>query len=138
MSIEQLDPQDACELLECTEGSLYIDVRTPEEFAAGHPDGALNIPIFLKQNGQMVPNVENFRKIVDAVIPKTEALVVGCQAGMRSQAACEHMSQWGYDKLYNVTGGFGGWLQSGLPISTEANDDILYESLLAKAHSPSA
>ena len=30
--------------------------RTAEEFAAGHPPGAVNVPVWLKQGGQMVPN----------------------------------------------------------------------------------
>src|SRR3989338_3376489 len=117
MPIEQIDPKDARNLLDDTPGSLYIDVRTPEEFANGHPDGALNIPIFLKQNGQMVPNVDNFKKVVETVLPKNDVLIVGCQAGGRSQTACELMAQWGFNTLYNVRGGFGSWQRSGLPVA---------------------
>lgn len=41
----------------------YLDVRTPEEFAAGHPPGAINIPFMFSAGGGMSPN-PNFTKEV--------------------------------------------------------------------------
>ena len=43
--IRQVTPVEAKEVLEDGSDAVYLDVRTVEEFAAGHPEGALNVPI---------------------------------------------------------------------------------------------
>ena len=71
-------------------------------------------------------------------------LIVGCQAGGRSQRATEIMAQAGYTNVANMQGGFGGgqdqmgrvvpgWRDSGLPVSTENGEDVSYASLATKA-----
>ena len=44
MSDEPISPQDAHDLM-TREGYTYVDVRTEGEFANGHPEGAVNVPI---------------------------------------------------------------------------------------------
>ena len=49
-------PTQAREVLE-QNGARFVDVRTVEEFAAGHVPGALNIPLFVRSPaGEMTPN----------------------------------------------------------------------------------
>ena len=44
MSFETTTPRGAYERMQ--RGSIYLDVRSAEEFAEGHPKGAVNIPVF--------------------------------------------------------------------------------------------
>src|SRR5258708_32233703 len=88
MAIKQQKPAEAHETLGKNPGAIYLDVRTEGEFAQGHATGALNVPVvFIKGPGNMQPN-DDFEAVVGKVIPKGTKLIVGCQAGGRSQPAC--------------------------------------------------
>ena len=45
MAIKEVTPQQAHDLLTANSDAVYIDVRTEREFANGHPQGAVNIPV---------------------------------------------------------------------------------------------
>ena len=144
MSIKQVEPPQAYEILEGNPGAIYLDVRTEEEFAQGHPAGAINIPVvFLKPGAAPQPN-DSFLTVAEKVLPQDKKLVVGCMAGGRSQRACDILEQAGYSDLTNVRGGFGGardasgavvvvgWRDAGLPVSRELGD-FAYRALRDKA-----
>jgi rhodanese-related sulfurtransferase len=144
MAINQLEPPQAYEVLQKNPDAVYLDVRTEAEFAQGHPAGAINIPVvFLKGPGQMQVNPD-FLQVATKVLPKNRKLVVGCQAGGRSQRACEMLEESGYTDLNNVRGGFGGardatgaimvtgWRDAGLPVSHETGE-ASYQALCKKA-----
>lgn len=123
MPIRQLTPPDAARELAEHPGAVYLDVRTPDEFDAGHPAGARNVPVFLfdPATGRPRPNAE-FMAVVGRHLAPDTRLLVGCQSGMRSQRACELLADAGYTDLANVRGGFGGsddtpgWRERGLPV----------------------
>src|SRR6266481_1033039 len=144
MAIKQQLPPEAYETLKQNPDALYLDVRTEGEFAAGHPSGAINIPVMVaKGPGQMQLNLE-FDEVAEKVIPKNKKLVVGCLSGGRSQRACEILEEAGFSDLTNVVGGFGGqrdtsgqvvvkgWRDSGLPVTTDLGD-ASYEAQKKKA-----
>jgi rhodanese-related sulfurtransferase len=144
MPINQQKPPEAHQILKNNPAAIYLDVRTEAEFAAGHPEGAINIPVvFLKGPGQMEVNPE-FIEVAEKVLPKDRKLVVGCMAGGRSQRACEMLEDAGFTDLTNVVGGFGGqrdasgavvvpgWRQAGLPVSTEVGANS-YQAQKTKA-----
>jgi rhodanese-related sulfurtransferase len=144
MPIKQVEPPQAHEILQTNPNALYVDVRTEEEFAQGHPAGAINIPVvFLKPGAAPQPN-DSFLEVAQKALPKDKKLVVGCMAGGRSQRACEILEEAGYFDLTNVRGGFGGardasgaivvvgWRDAGLPVSHELGDSS-YRSLCDKA-----
>jgi rhodanese-related sulfurtransferase len=91
------------------EKAVYLDVRSPEEFAQGHPAGAFNLPIaFLEPGrGPSRPNPE-FVQIASRHFSTNTVLLVGCLSGSRSLRACEILGQAGFTNLSNVQGGFGG------------------------------
>jgi rhodanese-related sulfurtransferase len=143
MPINQLEPRQAHEALKKNPDAVYLDVRTEQEFAQGHPAGAINIPVvFIKGPGQMEPNPD-FVAVAGKVLPKGRKLVVGCLSGGRSQRACEMLEQAGYADLTNVRGGFGGsrdasgqvlvsgWRDAGLPVSQDLGE-ASYQSLRKK------
>ncbi len=144
MAIKQQKPAEAHQTLKQNPGTIYLDVRTENEFAQGHPEGAINIPVvFIKGPGQMQLN-DDFLPVVEKVIAKNSKLVVGCLSGGRSQRACEILEQAGYADLTNVVGGFGGqrdqsgtvvvkgWRDEGLPVSTDLGEST-YAAMRKKA-----
>jgi rhodanese-related sulfurtransferase len=143
MTTQNKRPADAKALLDSKAGWKYLDVRSVEEFDAGHPAGAWNVPIFHRGPGGMVPNPE-FEKVVQRVLPRPAKLVVGCGSGPRSTRACEMLAAAGYTDLVNVEGGFNGgrdemgsaipgWAASGLPVEKVASPERTYAQLLKPA-----
>ena len=143
MAIKQVEPSAAHQLLTGNPDATYLDVRTEEEFAQGHPAGAINIPVMFMIPGRPQPNPD-FIVVAEQVLPKGRRLVVGCLAGGRSQRACEMLEEAGYTDLTNVRGGFGGqrdasgqmavkgWRDAGLPVSQDLGE-VAYAALRAKA-----
>lgn len=76
-------------------GAVLVDVRTPEEFAAKHLDGAINIP---------VDDLEA-RK---AELPKDKDVVLYCRSGARSARAKTLLASAGYTKVHNL-GPMSNW-----------------------------
>lgn len=140
MAVKHITPEEANRQIQA--GSAYIDVRTEGEFEAGHPASAVNIPIAIpnRATGQMALN-DDFLGVVAAHFTKDQALIIGCQAGPRSQHAAEMLVQAGYANVSNMRGGFGGapgvagWAASGLPTSTTCDDSNSYGALKAKTKS---
>ena len=83
---------------------VVIDVRTPDEFMAGHVPGAVNINIGDK----------DFDRKVEA-LDKDKTYVVHCQRGGRSAKAVEKMKSR-VDKLFDFTGGMHAWQQAAKPV----------------------
>ncbi len=70
---------------------IVIDVRTPEEFASGHIQGAVNIPL-----------AELERTIASVVPEKSTPLFVHCQSGGRSARAKATLSKLGYTHVTDL------------------------------------
>ena len=145
MAIKEITPQQAHDVLSADPAVVYIDVRTEREFANGHPQGAVNIPVAFPDPARgMVINLD-FVKVVENHFPKEKKIIVGCQAGPRSNAAAGLLQQAGYQDVANMVGGFGGmrdpsgnvvasgWAASGLPVSQDNGEGVSYQSLAAKA-----
>lgn len=129
MSVKQINPEQANEILQKDSGAAYIDVRTELEFQNGHVPKAANIPVVFPDPAtrQMKPNPE-FLQLVEARYGKDKKLIIGCQAGGRSQFASDMLVQAGYTDISNMQGGFGGardpmgrvitpgWSQLNLPV----------------------
>jgi len=108
MTYETTNPPGAKKLLDGGEGWIYVDVRSPEEFEAGHVPGARNVPIATRgAAGGMEPN-PGFLAAMKKAFPPDSKLVLGCAAGGRSMRACEMLVAEGYRSLVNMHGGFSG------------------------------
>ncbi len=144
MAIKEITPQEAYDLLQKESECIYIDVRTVGEFSAGHPQQAINIPVAVPEPGQGMTLNEEFVRVVESHFPKTKKIIVGCQAGPRSDTAARLLERAGYQDVSSVRGGFGGmrdpfgrvivpgWSDLGLPVSQDNGEDVSYESLAAK------
>ena len=99
-----------------------IDVRTAEEYAAGHLPWASNCdwraPDFLQQ--------------VEAAYPKEAPLAIYCRSGRRSAEAAAALAKAGYT-VYNLLGGYIAWSEAGKPTSSYAVETFFTRGALPVA-----
>lgn len=84
------------------DGAHILDVREPDEFAAGHVPGATNLP--LSQLGDRVGEV-----------PTDGPVYVICELGGRSARATGTLTAAGVDAI-DIAGGTAAWRQAGHPV----------------------
>ncbi|MGO4393833.1 rhodanese-like domain-containing protein [Variovorax sp. M-6] len=99
-----LSAQGAVQLIN-RERAVVVDVREPEEFAAGHVTGAKNVP--LNQLEQKLPT---------AVKNKSLPLLLVCASGSRAQRAVATAKKLGYEQAQAVAGGLKSWKDANLPL----------------------
>lgn len=84
---------------------LLLDVREPAEWALGHAEGAVHVPL-----GQL-------RGRADATIPRDARILVYCASGNRSVLAADTLQELGYGRVASVKGGLRAWADAGGPIA---------------------
>ena len=82
--------------------NVVLDVRSKQEFDAGHIPGALNLDVNSPEFGQKV-----------SALDKQKVYLVHCAAGVRSARACEKMSGLGFEHLVDLAPGFRAWEKAG-------------------------
>lgn len=85
---------------------LLIDVRTSQEWDAGHIEGACFLD-FLE---------DDFKSRAEA-LPKDRPIALYCAAGGRSEDAMKLLAKAGFAELYNLRNGFYGWEDAGRTVS---------------------
>lgn len=85
-------------------GAPLFDVREPDEYSAGHVEGAVLVPL-----GEVPERVAEF--------PTGVEVYVICRSGARSGRACEMLARVGVEAI-NVAGGTNGWIESGRQVIT--------------------
>ena len=84
-----------------------IDVRTKEEFDAGHIKGALNFDYYS----------DDFEEQVEEQLKdKNKPYIVYCRSGMRSLYSADILKDLGYTDITNMKGGFLAWQNAGKPV----------------------
>lgn len=85
--------------------ALVVDVREPDEFAAGHVPGAVNQPLSAFDPAAL-PD------------PAGRTVVLNCQGGKRSGMALDQcaVAQAAIDT--HLAGGFNAWVQAGMPVAS--------------------
>ncbi|MFD5098850.1 rhodanese-like domain-containing protein [Streptomyces albidochromogenes] len=88
---------------------LVLDVRENDEWAAGHVEGALHIPMsdFVARFGELTGAAEDGRRVH-----------VMCRVGGRSAQVTQYLVQQGLDAV-NVEGGMLAWDGAGRPMVTD-------------------
>jgi phage shock protein E len=84
---------------------LIVDVRTPEEYAAGHLPGAVNIP-----NGELKS------RIAELDGARESDIVVYCKVGVRAAEAIEVLGKAGFKRLYHLKGDYTRWTEEKRPV----------------------
>ena len=88
---------------------VILDVRTAEEFAEGHIEGAVNI-----DQGR-----SGFVEEARAALSTEKTIAVYCRSGRRSANAAARLADVGY-KCVNLKGGIQAWKEANMPVSTDA------------------
>jgi sulfur-carrier protein adenylyltransferase/sulfurtransferase len=102
--IDEIDPAGAREQL--SNGAVAIDVREPEEWAAGHIPGAKHVPKSYLES-----------RIEGTVPDRSQHLILYCASGNRSAwAARTLIEDLGYEHVENMTGGFTLWKDRGYDV----------------------
>ena len=104
--IQDLEPKELHQLLQtCSNGDCpaVVDVREPWEYRQGHVPGAVLIPL-----GQLSSRLSELD-------PERPVAVI-CASGNRSQSAAALLGQKGFKTVYNISGGTGAWMHSGLEL----------------------
>ena len=107
--IEHISPQDASTLIQENQnnpGFVIIDVRTPEEFAEGYIENAINIDFY----------AETFRDDIYQ-LDKNKTYLIYCRSGRRSADALGIKAEFGFTEVYNLLGGIIDWKAAGLPFT---------------------
>ncbi len=87
---------------------VILDVRTPEEFAEGHLDGAVMIDFYR----------EDFAAQLDELDPNVPYLLY-CRSGNRSGQTAAMMEELGFADVADIDGGILSWTQAEFPTVTE-------------------
>jgi len=79
--------------------SIVLDVRTPEEYDQGFIKNSINL------------NIYDSQFFMDEInkLDKKNSIYIYCRSGARSFQASELMSQFGFEKVYNLEGGILDW-----------------------------
>ncbi len=104
-NITNLDAHRFEKQLHETNEKIILDVRTPEEYNAGHIPGAILINYYASDFSSRIMQLD-----------KSKPVYVYCAAGSRSSAAAKKLAQSGFVSIYNLQGGFNAWKKSGKPI----------------------
>ncbi len=105
------------------EDSIFLDVRTPQEYENLHPKGAINVPIYFNINGKVIENL-NFVKDIDNITNNTynKKIIIICKAGIKSHYASNLLAKSNYNSVYNITNGFiNDWMVNNLPTISITN-----------------
>jgi rhodanese-related sulfurtransferase len=101
-----ISPQEAIRLM--NQGALVLDLRKPEEFAAGHLNGARRM-----DSAEILKAGETLKK------HKEKPLLVYCETGSLGASAARILAGQGFTKAVNLRGGLVGWRAENLPLSKD-------------------
>ncbi len=99
---ERVDAEKSKELYD-SKSAVWIDVREPGEWDAGHIPGATLVPL-----NTLLVSPRNYLN--------GDGVVFYCAQGVRSAVACEVAAAVGLTKIYNLEGGIQDWVAKGYPV----------------------
>jgi phage shock protein E len=102
---KNISVEDADKLLKSDPKVIVLDVRTADEFKAGHIPGAQNLDFF----------GDDFAKRI-AALDKSKTYLVHCAGGGRSAKACKVIEKEQVPSVYHLNEGFSAWEKAGKPI----------------------
>jgi rhodanese-related sulfurtransferase len=103
-SAAAVSPQDLIRLQ--NQGALVLDIRPPDQFAAGHVAGARHMP-----SDQILKAAETLKK------HREKPVIVYCESGSLSAAAVRQLGEQGFTKALNLRGGLAGWRAENMPVA---------------------
>jgi phage shock protein E len=102
--IKEVNSPEVNTMLQKDKKLVVLDVRTSDEFNAGHLKGAINIDIRQPDALSKIDKLDHNAKYI-----------VHCRTNHRSKVAVDHMVQSGFKNIYQMMDGFNGWSLNNLP-----------------------
>lgn len=84
-------------------GVFLLDVREPDEYAAGHIPGITLIPM-----GEVADRLNE--------LPRDKEIIVTCRSGNRSSQVADFLREQGFTNVHNMTGGLVAWQDAEYPV----------------------
>jgi rhodanese-related sulfurtransferase len=91
--------------------ALLVDLREPEELAAGRIPGALHVP-----RGMLEFRADPSSPYHDPALDPARRFVLYCASGGRSALAAATLQDMGYEQVAHLDGGFKAWVERGAPV----------------------
>lgn len=107
--IIDVEPREAYYLIQNNRDNpnfVIIDVRLSKWIAYGYIEGSINIPL-------NTSNLATFESKVDS-LDRNKTYLTYCPDGCG--AAAQIMNSLGFEKIYDIKGGYKSWVEEGLPI----------------------
>ena len=105
VTVDVVAPQEFVKAQKKKKKNVILDVRTPQEYAAGHLEDAVLLD--WRDNVKFMQEVENY--------DKSKTYYIYCRSGRRSNSAAKYMKSKGF-KVYDMQGGFNNWCGQGLKV----------------------
>ena len=102
----QASPFQATQMINRGRSTAVVDVRTAEEYAAGHLRDAKHVPL-----------ADLSKRIGELDKSKVKTVIVVCQTGARADKATRQLKAAGFEDVYTLEGGVNAWSAAGLPLS---------------------
>jgi phage shock protein E len=107
IGVETVSPSKAAEVVADAPADLVVlDIRTPEEYAAGTIEGSVNIDFYAADFADQL-----------AALDRDATYVLFCRSGNRSATAAQMMRDLDFAEVYEINGGIVAWSQAGQPIA---------------------
>ena len=106
--LKPVSAKQAVDLIQRNKGNprfVILDIRTPEEYAEGHIEGAVNMDYYH-------PGFQVELNKLD----KTKVYLMYCRTGNRSGQAFEFMKEQHFTEVYHMEDGIVSWRKEGLPV----------------------
>jgi rhodanese-related sulfurtransferase len=100
---KQIGVNDAIKLTNAREG-VFLDVRSIEQYKAGHIPQSRNVP---------AADVAN--KL--GSLPKERPIIVVCERGRTSIGVVNTLKSNGFQDVYSLQGGLAAWVEAGMPLA---------------------
>ncbi len=106
LSAKNVSVDEAAKLIAETKDLIVLDVRTPEEYDAGHIKGAVNLSSI---------DLEFIKSV--AALNQSKQVLIHCASGRRSHNALEALAgKVTFPKVYHLAEGFTAWKKAGQPV----------------------
>ena len=99
-----IPPAEAKTYLE-NEKPVLIDIRTADEYAAGHLEGSTEMDYYAPDFKDKLSRLN-----------KTAKYLIYCRSGKRSAATLKIMQDLGFTDVHDIAGGINAWIAAGLPV----------------------
>ena len=112
--IREILPEEGARILAepGRESWAFVDVREPDEFAAGHIPGARSFP-----RGFLEVKADLAHPKRDAWLAQRDRpLVLYCGGGHRSALAAKTLQEMGFTRVVSLAEGWTGWTKRGYPV----------------------